>query len=339
MERGMLVSVIVPVFNVESYLAEALDSVICQTYTNLEIIVIDDGSTDGSGRICDEYAGKDRRIRVIHQENRGLSAARNAGLDVMKGETVSFLDSDDAYYPEFIETMMTAMIRENAEIVTCKNSIQRTTGKMTGSRDEKIYPLIQPGVYDRAETLRALADEQINHSVWNKLYRKELWSGIRFPEGSVYEDIAITYRLIDRSRKICVLDLPLYMYRKRPGSISNVKSAKNISDYFVARSQFEQFIQANIPGIFTDEQLNWFRRQGLRRRIVRYIHYSGNPETEGKAFRKEQRKQISKEGKTIGIGKCCLRIRICYLMICYCPILAESAGSIYKLLCKKKSRI
>ena len=339
MERGMLVSVIVPVFNVEPYLAEALDSVIRQTYTNLEIIVIDDGSTDGSGRICDEYAGKDRRIRVIHQENRGLSAARNAGLDVMKGETVSFLDSDDAYYPEFIETMMTAMIRENAEIVTCKNSIRRTTGKMTGSRDEKIYPLIQPGVYDRAETLRALADEQINHSVWNKLYSKELWSGIRFPEGSVYEDIAITYRLIDRSRKICVLDLPLYMYRKRPGSICGTKTSKNITDYFNSRSRFEQFIEENIPEIFTEEHLKWFRRKGLRRRIVRYISYSGNSGTDGNAFRKEQRKQIVEEGKTIGIGKCCLRIRICYLMICYCPILARSVGSLYNLLCKKACRI
>ena len=330
MERGMLVSVIVPVFNVEPYLAEALDSVIRQTYTNLEIIVIDDGSTDGSGRICDEYAGKDRRIRVIHQENRGLSAARNAGLDVMKGEAVSFLDSDDAYYPEFIETMMTAMIRENAEIVTCKNSIRRTTGKMTGSRDEKIYPLIQPGVYGRAETLRALADDQINHSVWNKLYRKELWSGIRFPEGSVYEDIAITYQLIDRSRKICVLDLPLYMYRKRPGSICGTKTSKNITDYFNSRSRFEQFIEDNIPEIFTEKQLKRFRRTGLRRRILRYIHYSRNPETDGDSFLKELRKQIAEEGKKADILKCSGRIQCCYWIIRFCPGLLKPACLLYR---------
>ena len=111
-----LVSVIIPVYNVSPYLRESLDSVISQTYTNLEIIAVDDGSTDDSGRICDEYAEKDTRIKVIHQANRGLSAARNAGLNAMTGEYVAFLDSDDALYPEMVECMVKGMEKNAADI-------------------------------------------------------------------------------------------------------------------------------------------------------------------------------------------------------------------------------
>lgn len=338
MERGMLVSVIVPVFNVEPYLAEALDSVIRQTYTNLEIIVIDDGSTDGSGRICDEYAGKDRRIRVIHQENRGLSAARNAGLDVMKGEAVSFLDSDDAYYPEFIETMMTAMIRENAEIVTCRWTTHRTAGRLNETGNEKPRPSIGQGIYSRTDVLRALADGKASHVMWNKLYLRKLWDGIRFPEGYVYEDIVVTYQLIDRCKKIYVLDRPLYMYRKRPGSINDIKSFKNITDYFFARSQFEQFIQTNIPEIFTEEQLKRFCRKGFLLRIKKCADYSPNSEENGKEFRKEMRRQIAETGESIRVGESSLRMRICCKMAYYCPRLVKTAYSAYRFFRKRVCR-
>ena len=111
MVKGGIVSIIIPVYNVAPYLVEALDSVVHQSYGNLEIIIIDDGSTDGSAEICDDYARRDRRIRLIHQENKGIGAARNVGLDIMNGEAVAFLDSDDAYDPDFIEAMVSAMAR------------------------------------------------------------------------------------------------------------------------------------------------------------------------------------------------------------------------------------
>lgn len=135
-----LVSVIVPVFNVKPYLNEALDSVINQTYKNLEIILVDDGSTDGSGEICDEYSAHDKRFVVIHQENKGLSCARNTGLDLMKGELVAFIDSDDAYCPEFIRTMVDAMNHEKADVVMCKTAIIRTTKKLKITSRAKISP-------------------------------------------------------------------------------------------------------------------------------------------------------------------------------------------------------
>ncbi len=120
MRNDALISIVIPVYNVRPYLAEALDSVIHQTYANLEILLVDDGSTDGSGEICDEYASKDPRIRVIHQENKGLSASRNAGLDRMRGESVAFLAPDDAFDPCFIEKLAAALNREQADLAMCK---------------------------------------------------------------------------------------------------------------------------------------------------------------------------------------------------------------------------
>ncbi len=141
MQHNSLVSVIVPVFNVAPYLAEALDSVINQTYRNLEIIVVDDGSTDDSGKICDEYAAKDNRIQIVHIKHQGVSVARNTGLDLMKGELVAFLDPDDAYKPEFIDTMVNTMYREKADIVLCGMTIYKTTKRMNTSGKKRILQL------------------------------------------------------------------------------------------------------------------------------------------------------------------------------------------------------
>lgn len=125
MNNNYLITVIIPVFNVKPYLIDALESVINQTYKRLEIIIIDDGSTDGSGEICDEYAQKDDRIRVVHQNNKGLSAARNVGLDLLSGDIIAFFDSDDIYHTDFIEKMVEAMLENNTDIVLCKYTRQR----------------------------------------------------------------------------------------------------------------------------------------------------------------------------------------------------------------------
>lgn len=145
LNNDSLVSVIMPVFNVRPYINEALDSLINQTYKNLEIIIVDDGSTDGSGEICDKYAAKDKRIRLIHQENRGVSTARNVALDLMTGEFVAFIDADDAYEPEFISTMLGAIIRENSDIIQCRYTAHPTTERMKLLGHEKLYPEIVGG--------------------------------------------------------------------------------------------------------------------------------------------------------------------------------------------------
>ncbi len=140
MENSVLVSVIIPVFNTAQYLVEALDSAIHQTYEKLEIIIIDDGSTDDSGKMCDEYARIDERVVVVHQHNSGLSVARNVGLNMMTGEAVAFLDSDDAYHPDFIRIMVEALIREKTDLVVCRYITHSETGNMTRNGMEKVYP-------------------------------------------------------------------------------------------------------------------------------------------------------------------------------------------------------
>ena len=185
MDHYGLISIIIPVYNVRLFLAEALESVINQTYKNLEIIVVDDGSTDGSGEICDNYAIRDDRITVIHQNNRGLSAARNKGLDIMVGKAVAFLDSDDAYHPEYVSKMIAAMIREEADLVICKCTVHQASGKMALNNHERTIPSIDPGIYDRVNGLNFLAEGAINHTVWNKLYRRTLWEDIRIEYANV----------------------------------------------------------------------------------------------------------------------------------------------------------
>ena len=268
MKRSVdLVSVIIPVFNVLPYLRESLDSVIHQTYENLEIIIIDDGSTDDSGRICDEYAIKDKRIKVIHQQNKGLSAARNAGLDIMTGDAVAFLDSDDAYHTEFIQKMTGMMNREEADIVVCKYSTHYDEKRNT---NEAIQPSIPQGRYDRVQILRYLADNIIDFHAWNKVYRSELWKDIRFPTGRVYEDISTVYQIFDICNSVHVIDKPLYQYRIRKDSITQVNRINSIRDRQLAYCQFESFMQLHNPEIFSDEQIEKRRRSNIKNLIYLY---------------------------------------------------------------------
>lgn len=314
MENTALVTIIIPVFNVAPYLIEAVESAIDQTYEHLEIILVDDGSTDDSGKICDTYAEKDDRVRVIHQENKGLSAARNAGLDVMTGDMVAFLDSDDAYCPDYVRKMLDAMTRESADIVVCRFTIHYTTGPMRKDGLEKEYPPVKAGIYDRAGALRVLAESEINPGVWNKLYRAELWKDIRFPVGHVYENIDTCFRIFDLSEKTVVLDDPLLLYRKRPGSITAVVSWKSIDDWLLARSHFESYIKRNIPGIFTEEELKRFYRSMMNQTMIFYSDLiRGKEAGKGKVIEK-LRNQLVEKGPIAGIEK-----NKRYWMICHCP--------------------
>lgn len=270
----LLVSIIVPVFDVKPFLEEALDSILSQTYKNLEIIIIDDGSIDGSGEICDEYAKKDNRIRVVHQVNKGLSTARNVGLSLMTGDLVAFLDSDDAYRWDFIETMVNSLKRDSADMVICKYYYQHKGGSLTTTVSDKLSPTIKQGVYNRIAALRALENEVVDHHVWNKLSAASIWEGIRFPVGHVYEDIDTTYKLLNRCDVISVVDAPLYFQRKRAHSITNTPSINNIHDWVLAFSHFESFIAANIPEVFSYDDLRHTQRAWVTGTIRRYSRAS-----------------------------------------------------------------
>ena len=209
------ISVIVPVYNVFAYLSKCIDSIIHQSYSNLEIILVDDGSTDGSGEMCNAYGQKDERVQVVHQKNQGLSSARNTALNIMTGDLVGFVDSDDWIEPDYYETLVEHMSRTGADIVVsgCYYEYQDTTKK------RKIYPQETP--CDRHEGLKALSEHRIEHTVWDKLYRKELFSSLRFAEGRVHEDVLITYRLILCAEHIECTDYYGYHQRMRAGSIAH----------------------------------------------------------------------------------------------------------------------
>ncbi len=220
-----VVSIIVPVYNVKSYVGECVESLCRQTYTNLEILLVDDGSTDGSGEVCDEYAGRDERIRVIHQANRGLSGARNMGLDDARGEYIAFVDSDDLVSPNYIETLYELLMKYEADIAACAY-IKVTTEQLADIREkvlsfDNVKEICMPSVkllkqwhgkYKQQETV-----------AWNKLYCRELWNGrrkIRFPEGRNHEDVLISHLVVQGAKTIVLTTEILYFYRIRKGSIT-----------------------------------------------------------------------------------------------------------------------
>lgn len=212
MNNKPLVSLIIPVYNVEAYLRECLDSVINQSYSNLEIIIVNDGSTDGSLNVCEEYAAKDERIRVISQKNGGLSSARNTGLDSAKGLYIGFIDSDDSVHTTFVECLMDAISESKSRIAVCdfssdiKQLANMDNGKVILSSNEAVSGLLD--------------DYGYKCFAWNKLYQKELFTDERFPVGKIYEDIKIMYRLFARVSTIAYVKQPLYYYRQRSNSIT-----------------------------------------------------------------------------------------------------------------------
>jgi len=208
------VSLIVPVYNVEDYLRKCVDSIIGQTLRDIEIILVDDGSTDNSGKICDEYAERDDRIRVIHKTNGGLSDARNAGIDVATSPFVMFIDSDDWVEPGYCELPYNEAIKNNADLVLFAYRIIREDGtadnKETGMHE---------GLLNKIEAY----DFNVNFALaaWLGLYKKELFDNIRFPVGKLFEEVDTTHKVIHCSNIICLINTPLYNYRVgRPGSIT-----------------------------------------------------------------------------------------------------------------------
>lgn len=258
-----LISIIIPVYNVAPYLREALDSAIHQTYEHLEILIIDDGSTDGSGAICDEYRS-DPRVQVFHQINRGLSCARNVGLDRAQGDYFAFLDSDDAYHPEFIQRMLDAI--DNADVVECMKANNRIT---LGAQTEKGIT-VKEGYYDRVQALRGLILENFTIGVMNKLYRRELWKGIRFPEGRLHEDYEAEYNIFYRMNRLRYLEQALYFRRHRPGSITHTFSRKSAEDKKLALDHVIDFVESHIPEVFDETHLNRARQLQMKAMIRFY---------------------------------------------------------------------
>jgi len=320
-----LVSVIVPVYNVKRFLSESLNSVINQTYKRLEIIVVDDGSTDGSEAICDEFAAKDSRIRVIHQENKGLSGARNTGLDVMTGEIVAFIDSDDAFLPTMIEKMVCVMNESDVDIVMCKYYRCRTRGRLKCPKS-KGSTANRPIISSRKEALRGLLGCD-NWYAWNKLYRRECFDKIDNQEGRVYEDVETTYRLINSAKSVATLDERLILYRRWGGSITSEYRVNSARDRVYAYARVQEYVEKNIPDIFTDDHEQRIRGIRIDTMLSLYVRL-------GKEAR-EFRKTILEVGKRLDLKKCGLRIRWLYILFLRVPHLFKF-GFLFFVWCKNR---
>lgn len=204
-----LVSVIVPVFKVEQYIQRCLDSICNQTYKNLEIILIDDGSPDRSGEICDEYARKDKRIKVIHKQNAGVSAARNDGLDIATGDFITFVDSDDYIAPEMYQTLVKKIVIENADIAICSFFQEGISGEF--HINSKVHKEVQLSQIEQIECL--LRNRYYTCALWDKLYRKAILKNIRFDvKVHHYEDYLFLYDVMKKSRKAIFIPNGYYYY-------------------------------------------------------------------------------------------------------------------------------
>lgn len=209
-----LLSIIVPVYNVKPYLKKCVESIINQTYTNLQIILVDDGSTDGSQNICDEFAQKDSRIVVIHKENGGLSTARNMGMDKAKGEYIAFVDSDDWLEPNMYYDLITQLEKHNADIAVCSFYECKDDKKNAIGDSRSVKILNTEDIFSNKNQLRFLA--------WNKIFRKSFVERLRFVPGQVYEDFHFCRQVFLQTKKLVYLDAPLYNYRvSRPGNTNS----------------------------------------------------------------------------------------------------------------------
>ena len=316
----MLVSVIVPVYNVSPYLREALDSVINQTYNELEIIIVDDGSTDGSCAICEEYAASDTRIKLIHQENRGLSGARNTGLECATGDFVAFVDSDDSISPAFIETLVNELSSASASIAICRFSIRCASGSMKGIAASSIIPVIEAGIYERPEALKLLVDEKLNVNVCNKLFKRELWSDVRFAEGHYYEDAVPEFMLFDKADRVVLVDEALYNYRRRTDSITASVSLAKINDCISAHFQISEFIRTKLSDIIPDSQYLKKHQSILSFLIISYIKLAKSC-SKDKALKRELRTLIIKYKRELGMNTLEPKAKLYYRIIRFCPFL------------------
>lgn len=218
-----LVSIIVPVYKVEKYIKECIDSILNQTYKNLEIILVDDGSPDKCPYICDEYARKDSRIKVIHKENGGLSSARNLGIDIAQGDYIQFVDSDDLIDSRMTEILFTNLINTNSDISCCCYYYSEKKSENINDKPETIKE------FTSFEAIRDLYCKKLQNVIsWNKLYRKSLFQEIRFPVGKICEDVFTIYKLFFISKKIVKSSFIGYFYRASPNSITHNFSKKRL---------------------------------------------------------------------------------------------------------------
>lgn len=238
------ISIIVPIYNVEKYIHRCIDSILSQTFSDFELLLIDDGSPDRCGEICDEYAKKDHRIRVIHKENGGLSDARNTGLDIAKGNYFSFIDSDDFIEIDFYKELLEACKKNEADISMCGRYNVYDEKKKVG------FAFGGQKIWNSKEAIgNLLIWNNIDSSACDKLFKKHLFNGIRFPIGRYNEDIYIMTNILNKASKIVHVGKAMYYYYHRKESITTESFSERKLDLLDASQQISDFININYPDL------------------------------------------------------------------------------------------
>lgn len=270
-----MISVIIPIYNVMPYLPMCLDSILNQSHRNLEIILVDDGSTDGCPQLCDDYAIKDSRIKVIHKKNGGLSDARNKGVETATGKWIYFVDSDDWLDKDAILKLHQFAIEHDCDVVQ-ENMyyVYRENMLYRKASTRELYKTI----LDRNDAMRELIiNDRVKNFAWGKLYKAELIKDLAFPKGKYFEDSFWQHYVIDKVNRYGIIDEPLYYYRQREDSISGTPSNK-IKDLLEGNKQRLDFIQRIYPNLYPImlqkyEELydQFYPKRGLKYRINRFL--------------------------------------------------------------------
>lgn len=332
-----LISIIVAVYNEEEYLERCLDSIIGQSYRNLEILVVNDGSTDRSPRICDRYALRDARIRVFHISKSGLSAARNTGLEHAGGSYIGFVDSDDRIEADMFEKMHRAVTASGCDLSMC-GFIKEEKGHILSTHVCREEMVIGGGTF-----LEMFFAKRASCMVWNKLFRAELIKDLRFPEGHNFEDLWILPRLLDREPKICVVPEPLYHYEMHDSSIVHSRSYRNILDSVYskealvkyARRKFPELDRAAAEYLLKVYVAHWYLLSG--------VDIGRGRSSSGKSAVRRRQERIRKKALRLlnryGAPEVSGAKRASILMMEHCPV---AAGCLYlgaSLICKQIRQI
>ena len=283
-----MISVIVPVYKVEPYLRQCIDSILNQTYRDIEVLLIDDGSPDRCGEICEEYARADGRVKVVHIKHTGLGEARNLGLREAAGEYIGFVDSDDWIEPDMFEVLMNSMQKTGADICVCGLWYESVTSSEEECTTEAFY-------HGKASQ-EALLDRKINNFMWNKLFRRRLFDTVSFPENSWFEDSATMHLLLSRAETVAVAAVPKYHYRQRAESITNSIAAKELFDFADAYLGRCRYFRDEEPEIFARKRETVLRlaAEGISRL---WLFWYGCSREEKQAYQEriKELRQFSKE--------------------------------------------
>lgn len=258
MDQSVLISVIVPVYNVEAYLPRCVDSILAQNYRNLEVILVDDGTKDASDKICDAYAEKDPRVRVIHKENGGLSSARNAGIAIARGEYLGFVDSDDWIEPEMYETMLSLALQHKVKLVCAGRYDVNST---TGEKKIGLCPPREEVITGEELVRRIFTWQNIDSAAWDKLYHRSLFREIRYPLGKIVEDVPTTYKIALDAGEAALCPQPFYNYYHRPGSITTASVSPKTFHFSQHTAEIYPYVREHFPAI--QEEARYLRVRSL----------------------------------------------------------------------------